>query len=95
MVAVNINEAIISTALGIVTTRDNDIAKLSNKMSCNLLQIYSEMKALIIDEISMVSKTRLFQNHRRHCGIFNVSLDIPFAALTVIPLGGLYQFPPA
>ena len=49
MVAVNINEAIIGTALGIVTTRDNDIPKLSNKMSCNLLQIYSEMKALIID----------------------------------------------
>ena len=43
----------------------------------------------------MVSKTRLHQNHRRHCGIFNVSLDIPFATLTVIPLGGLYQFPPA
>ena len=63
-------------------------------MQCKLLLMYSELEAVIIDEISMVSNIRLYQIHCRLWEIFNVSLDIPFAGLTIILLGDLYQWPP-
>ena len=61
-------------------------------MRCKLRLMYSEVEAVIIDEISMVSNTRLYQIYWL-CGIFSVSLDIPFPGLTVILLGDLYQLP--
>ena len=87
--AVNVNGTTINTALGIPTTRSNDIPKLNDKMRCKLRLIYSELEAVIIDKISMVSNIRLYQIHCRFCEIFRVSLDIPFAGLTVILLGDL------
>ena len=51
----NINETTINTALGIPTTRYNDIPKLSDKMRCKLHLMYSELEEVIIDEIYMVS----------------------------------------
>ena len=92
--AVNTNGTTINIVLGISTTRDNDIPKLSELMRCKLRLIYSEPEAVIIDEIYMVSNIRLYQIHCRLCEIFNVSQDIPFAWLTVIHLGDLYQLPP-
>ena len=92
--AVNINGATINTALGIPATKDNDIPKLSNTLRNKLHLMYSELEAVIIDEISMVSNIRLYQIHCRLCEIFKISLDIPFAGLTVILLGDLYQLPP-
>ena len=47
-----------------------------------------------MDEISMISNIRLYQIHCRACEIFSVSIDIPFAGLTVILLGDLHQLPP-
>ena len=88
---VNINGTTINTALGIPTTRGNNIPKLSNKMRCKLRLMYSELEAVTIDEISMISHIRQYQIHCRLCEIFNFSLDIPFAGLTVILLGDLYQ----
>ena len=82
--AVNINGATINTVLGIPTTRSNDIPKLNDKMRCKLRLMYSELEAMIIDQIFMVSNIRLYQIHCKLCEIFSVSLDIPFAGLTVI-----------
>ena len=90
-VAVNINGTSINTSSGIPTTRGNDIPKLSDKMRRKLRLTYSELEGVIIDEIPVVSNIRLYQIHCRLCEIFSVSLDIPFAGLTVILLGDLYQ----
>ena len=84
----------INTALGIPTIKGNDITKLRDKVRCKLHLIYSELEAVIIGEISMVSNIRLYQTHCRLCEIFSVCLEILFAGLTVILLGDLYQLSP-
>ena len=48
MAAVNINGTTINTAMGLPTTRDNDIPKVSHKMRCKLRLMYSELEAVII-----------------------------------------------
>ena len=40
-----------NTALGIQTTRGNDIPKLSDKIRCTLRLMYCELEVVIIDEI--------------------------------------------
>ena len=91
--AVNIYGTNINTALGIPRLGGNDIPKSSHKMRCKLRLMYSELEAVIIDKISMVSNIRLYLIPCRICEIFNVNLDILFAGLTVILLGDLYQLP--
>ena len=81
--AVNINGTTINTALGIPTTKGNDIPKLSDTLRNKLRLMYSELEAVIIDEISMVSNIRPYQIHCRQCEIFKVSLDIPFAGIKI------------
>ena len=56
--------------------------------------MYSELEAVTINEISIVSNIRLYQIHGRLCEIFNVSFDIPFAGMAVILVRDLYQLPP-
>ena len=70
--AVNINGTTINTALGIPISRGNEIPKLSDKMRNKFRLMYSELEAVIMDEISMVSNFRLYQIHCRLCEIFNV-----------------------
>ncbi len=57
---------------------------------------YSELKAIIIDGISMVSNTLLLYVHQRLIEIFGCVSDYnkPFAGMTVILVGDLYQLPP-
>ena len=52
--AFNINRTTINAAFGIPVTRDNDVPKHSDKMRFKLRLMYSELEAVIIDEISMV-----------------------------------------
>ena len=54
----------------------------------------SELKLLVIDEISMVSNTALHHYHQRLKEIFGTSDSQLFAGLSVIALGDLYQLPP-
>ena len=67
---------------------------LSDTLRNKLRLMYSELEAMIIDEISMASNIRLYQIYCRLCEIFKVSLGIPFAGLTVILLGDMYQLSP-
>ena len=92
--AANINGTTINSALGIPTTKRNDIPKLSDKMRCKLHVMHSELEAVIINEISMVSNISIYQTHCTLCEKFNVSLDIPIAGLTLTLLGDLYQLSP-
>ena len=54
----------------------------------------SELRVLIIDEISMVSNLLLLYIHMRLVEIFGCSDDVPFAGLTIIAVGDFYQLPP-
>ena len=60
MAAVNINGTTINTAMGLPTTRDNDIPKVSHKMRRKLRLMYSELEAVIIDDMSILSNIRLY-----------------------------------
>ena len=91
--AINIDgTTTIHTALGInvgdmlYPLNDSQRGILRNKLS--------EIKFIIIDEISMVSSVLFYQVHQRLNEIFGVSTDLPFAGLPVLVCGDLYQLPP-
>ena len=54
----------------------------------------SELKLLVVDEISIVSNTALHHIHQRLKEIFATPDSQLFAGLSVIALGDLYQLPP-
>ena len=54
----------------------------------------SQIQAIIIDEISMVSNILLLYIHQRLCEIFGCSTNIPFAGKSFIAVGVFYQLPP-
>ena len=89
--AVNINGTTIHSGLGI---RVKLYAPLSDKMRASLRNKLSEITAVIIDEISMVSDKLLKDVHLRLCEIADVSTQIPFAGKTVIAVGDFFQLPP-
>ena len=53
-----------------------------------------ELRALIIDEISIVSNLQLLYIHLRLVEIFGCSENVSFAGITVIAVGDFYQLPP-
>ena len=53
------------------------MGKLSELLKAKLRCGYSEIVAVVIDEISMVSNIRLFQIHKRVCEIFGRSENCP------------------
>ncbi|XP_057292445.1 uncharacterized protein LOC130621150 [Hydractinia symbiolongicarpus] len=95
--AVNINGTTIHSALGIsVESRGLTLHKLPDKKRCKLRQELSDVKGIIIDEISMVSNKLLLYVHQRLIEIFGCVSDFskPFAGLTIILVGDLHQLPP-
>ena len=92
--AINIDGTAINTALGIPLHQSLNINKLSDNLRSTLRNNYSNLAAIIVDEISMVSNARLYQIHCRLCEIFNVPLDVAFANLTILVVGDFYQLPP-
>ena len=92
--AINFDGTTVNTALCIPLNQSVNLNKLSDNLRSTLRNNYSELSAVIIDEISMVSNARLYQIHSRLCEIFNVPLDAPFANLTVLIVGDFYQLPP-
>ena len=70
--------------------------KLSDKKRCALRIKYEELKMIIIDEISMVSNKLMLYIHQRLVDIFGYAENssVPFAGITMIFVGDLYQLPP-
>ena len=54
----------------------------------------SELKPIIIDEVSMVSKIRVPHIHQRLKDIFCSSSFQLFAGISVVVVGDFYQLPP-
>ena len=67
---------------------------MSDKTKAQLRHHLSDLKLLIIDEISMVSAGHLIRIHERLCKILQVDIKIPFANVNVMFVGDLLQLKP-
>ena len=93
--AINIGGTAIHSALGIpIGNFSSTVPKLGDKMKSAFRGKYSELKAIITDEVSMVSNKRLPFIHQRLVEMFGYLPDVPFAGVAVICLGDLYQLLP-
>ena len=72
----------------------SNLPPLSNKMKSSLRNRLSELKIIIIDEISVVSNNLLFYVDLRLNKIFATVKDKPFAGISVITVGDFFQLPP-
>jgi len=93
--SVNINGTTINTGLAIpIISKPDRVSRLSDQNREILRNKYSELKVIIIDEISMVANSRLLHIHQRLTDIYGTPSSQLFANLTVIVVGDLYQLPP-
>ena len=72
----------------------NSICYLSDKKRAELRETLSELKLVIIDEISMVGADMLYRIHLRLCTLFNTDEVLPFANINMMLVGDLLQLPP-
>ena len=95
--AVNIDGNTIHSGLGI--TCKGQFFPLNDQLKASLRDKLSEVRIIIIDEISMVSRKLFIQLNHRLIGIFRCNKNIPFAGLSVLVCGDLFQLqsvnPPA
>ena len=67
---------------------------LTDKPLAVLRENLSELKLIIVDEISLVSADTIYTIHMRLKEVFNTPLMDRFANLNVILVGDLLQIPP-
>ena len=63
-------------------------------MKSSLRNKLSELKIIVIDEMSMIFNNLLFYDHLRLNEIFGTVNDKSFAGLSVITVGDFFQFLP-
>ena len=87
----NIDVTAIHAGLGINPSFNSyTLGKLFEALKAKVRFKYSELVAIIIDEISMEPNVRLLQIHKRLCEIFGCSEAIPFAGKAVIFVGDFF-----
>ena len=92
--AININGTTIHTALSIPKESGDFAPPMSDQKRTQLRLTLSELKIIIVDEISMVANTTLRHIHQRLKEIFNTPNSELFARISFIAVGDLYQLPP-
>ena len=93
--AINIDGTTVPTDFNIpVGHFGSNLPPRSDKMKSILRNRLSELKIIIIDEISMIFNNLLFYEHLRLNEIFGTVNDKPFAGISVITVGDFFQFPP-
>ena len=92
--AVNISGTTVNTALAIPKHAGINLPPLPDQKKTLLRLSLSELKLLIIDEVSMVSNNRLLHIHQRLKEIVGTSSSKIFAGISIIAVGDLYQLPP-
>ena len=92
--AVNISGTTVNTGLAILKHTGINLPPLPDQKKTLLRLSLSELKLLIIDEISMISNTRLLHIHQRLKEIFGTSSSKVFAGISIIAVGDLHQLPP-
>ena len=90
--AININGTTIHSGLGINV--GSKLYPLNDQQRAALRNKLSEVRLIIIDEISMVSSVLFYQVNQQLNEIFGYSGNEPFAGLPVIVFGGFFQLPP-
>ena len=68
---------------------------LNDQRKTSLRSNLSEVRIIVIDEISMVLRKLFIQLNHRLIEIFGCNKSIPFAGLSVLVCGDLFQLPPA
>ena len=91
--AINIDGTTVNTALAIPKLTGDNLPTMSDQKKTQMRVSMSELKLIIIDEISMVSNITLVHIHQRLLEIFGFSSSQLFAGLSVIAVGDLYQLP--
>ena len=64
---------------------------LSDEKLCKFRDCLSDLKLIIIDEISLVNPDLLYQTHERLGEIWPDKKKLPFAGISVIAVGDLLQ----
>ena len=72
----------------------NEITYSSDKKLAELRENLSQLKLIIIDEMSLVGADILYKIDAKLREIFNLRKDIPFAGIGIILVGDLLQIPP-
>ena len=67
---------------------------MSDQKKTQTRMALSDLKLIIIDEISVVSNTLLLHIHQQLKEILSTSNNCLFAGLNIITVGDLYQLPP-
>ena len=94
--AINIDDTTIHSALNLLVGNfEKHLPALNDKTRSSLRNKFSEVKGIIIDEISMVFNDLLFHIHLRLLEIFGCPNSTPFAGLSIIVVGNLIQLPPS
>ena len=92
--AININGTTIHTALSIPKESGDLAPPTSDQQRRQLRLTLSELKLIIVDEMSMVPNTTLLHIHQHLKEIFNTPNSELFARISFIAVGDLYQLPP-
>ena len=93
--AVNNDGTTIHTALNIpMGSFGKNVPPMGDKMKSSLRNKLSDLKVIIVDEMSMVSNDLLFYVHLRLNKMFGSVNNEPFAGITVITVGEFFQLPP-
>ena len=87
----NINGTTIHTALSIPKESGDFAPPMSDQKRTQLRLTLSELKIIIVDEISMVANTTLLHIHQRLKEIFDTPNSELFARISFIAVGDLYQ----
>ena len=92
--AINIDGTTISTGLAIPKESGDNVPAMSDQKKTQLRLSLSDLKLIIIDEISLVGNTTLLHIHQRLKEIFGTTSSLLFAGITIIVVGDLCQLPP-
>jgi len=92
--AININGTTINTGLAIPKDTSDNLPAMSDQKKTQMRLTFSELKLLIIDEISMVANITLLHVHQRLKQVFGTANLQLFAGISIIAVGDLYQLPP-
>ena len=92
--AINIEGTTINSALAIPKNAGYKLPAMSDPKKTQMRLLLSELKLLIIDEISMVSNVTLLHIHQRLQEIFGTYGSLLFGGKSIIAVGDLFQLEP-
>ena len=92
--AIDIKGKTINTALAIPKEAGENLPAMPDKKKTQMSLSLSELKFIVIDEVSMVSNIRVLHIHQRLKDMFSSSSSQLFAGICVVVVGDFYQLPP-